>query len=54
MDSISSSSKVEFTIASSVLTQCIHVLAVKKIMESLDAIDGITVESDLSGIYIVL
>jgi hypothetical protein len=46
VDSISSSGDVEFIAASSVLPQCIHVLAAKQIIEPLDGIDGIT---DLSG-----
>lgn len=46
-DSLSSSGSVEYTSAS--LSQCIHVAAVKQIIEPLDAIDGITVEADLSG-----
>lgn len=48
-DSLSSSGDVKFVTASTVLPQCIHVLAVKQIVESLDAVDGRTVESDLSG-----
>lgn len=48
-DSLSSSGDVKFADASSVLPQCIHVLAVKQIVESLDAVDGRTVESDFTG-----
>lgn len=48
-DSLSSSGDMGYTDASSILPQCIHVLAVKQIIESLDAIDGIKVHSDLSG-----
>lgn len=40
------SSYMEYTDASSLLPKCIHVLA---IVESLDAVYGIAVESDLSG-----
>lgn len=48
-DSLSSSSIMEYTDASSLFPKCIHVLAVKQIVESLDAVHGIAVESDLSG-----